>query len=255
MPVTARLNYASRAEWGAAHGRGRRLHGGPLELVIVHHSWRPHLDAWASPEEEAASVRGIERFHAVENGWAGIGYQWLACQSGRIYEGRGWDRSGAHTAGYNSVSVGICLLIDGNAHSPTSEAMDAIELVIRAGVDTGHLERRYQVRGHGDYAEHKRCPGPTCCPGNFVYPLLGTLAPVVRDRFGRRILRRGDSGDAVRLAQQALIAAGQMLAVDGVFGPETEGTVEAFQRERGLLVDGVIGPVTWAALLGDRLPG
>src|SRR5664280_3322498 len=42
------------------------------------------------------------------------------------------------------------------------------------------------------------------------------------------------------------------------FGPETTTAVQDFQREFGLTVDGVVGPVTWAALFaqapGHRLP-
>ena len=45
---------------------------------------------------------------------------------------------------------------------------------------------------------------------------------------------------------------------DGIFGPATRATVEAFQRLRGLRVDGICGPQTWNTLveagfrLGDR---
>jgi V8-like Glu-specific endopeptidase len=38
------------------------------------------------------------------------------------------------------------------------------------------------------------------------------------------------------------------LAMDGVFGAKTLAAVRAFQRSRGLQVDGVVGPLTWGAL-------
>lgn len=37
------------------------------------------------------------------------------------------------------------------------------------------------------------------------------------------------------------------LAADGVFGPQTEATVKAFQRTAFITVDGVVGPATDAA--------
>jgi hypothetical protein len=66
----------------------------------------------------------------------------------------------------------------------------------------------------------------------------------------RPTLRRGSKGVDVKLAQQALTAKGFPTAPDGDFGPKTEAAVRAFQRSRKLAADGVIGPRTWAALLG-----
>jgi peptidoglycan hydrolase-like protein with peptidoglycan-binding domain len=39
--------------------------------------------------------------------------------------------------------------------------------------------------------------------------------------------------------------------IDGVFGPATESRVRDFQQDKGLGVDGVVGPRTWAALPAD----
>ncbi|MCL2035403.1 MAG: peptidoglycan-binding protein [Oscillospiraceae bacterium] len=38
------------------------------------------------------------------------------------------------------------------------------------------------------------------------------------------------------------------IAVDGIFGPQTQGAVIAFQRMFGLTADGIIGPITWNAI-------
>ena len=40
-------------------------------------------------------------------GWSDIGYSFLIGGDGRVYEGRGWGRVGAHTYGYNSRAYGI----------------------------------------------------------------------------------------------------------------------------------------------------
>lgn len=62
----------------------------------------------------------------------------------------------------------------------------------------------------------------------------------------RPVLRRGSSGPAVRELQTLLGG----LAVDGQFGPLTEAAVRNFQSTNRLVVDGIVGPITWGALLG-----
>lgn len=69
---------------------------------------------------------------------------------------------------------------------------------------------------------------------------------------GHPTLRRGDRGDAVVELQRELSAAGFRVQTDGDFGPHTEEAVDAFQRRHGLVPDGVVGPLTWAALRADR---
>jgi peptidoglycan hydrolase-like protein with peptidoglycan-binding domain len=62
-------------------------------------------------------------------------------------------------------------------------------------------------------------------------------------------LKQGVCGPEVEYLQQQLQAAGFFEgAVDGVFGARTKAAVMAFQRARGLEVDGIASPRTWAAL-------
>jgi len=60
---------------------------------------------------------------------------------------------------------------------------------------------------------------------------------------GRPTLRRGAKGDFVRQLQKELGA-----REDGDFGPGTEAAVRAFQREHGMVPDGIVGPKSWAKL-------
>jgi hypothetical protein len=63
-------------------------------------------------------------------------------------------------------------------------------------------------------------------------------------------------GDEVFWAQRLLNdRAGAGLKPDGLFGAATREAVKAFQRRRGLVEDGVLGPVTWTALTGEGKPG
>ena len=64
-----------------------------------------------------------------------------------------------------------------------------------------------------------------------------------------KTLRKGDSGLTVKWLQELLLAAGHELGkADGVFGSKTEAAVRAFQRDAGLVVDGIAGRLTLAAL-------
>jgi peptidoglycan L-alanyl-D-glutamate endopeptidase CwlK len=58
-------------------------------------------------------------------------------------------------------------------------------------------------------------------------------------------LRFGDRGARVQELQRLLVHAGnQFVVVDGVFGAQTEAAVKQFQREHGLVSDGIVGPLT-----------
>lgn len=58
-------------------------------------------------------------------------------------------------------------------------------------------------------------------------------------------------GDAVRLFQARLTAQGYTIVVDGIYGAETRAACLAFQRDRGLTADGIVGPRTWDACVRD----
>ena len=66
------------------------------------------------------------------------------------------------------------------------------------------------------------------------------------------LIKRGSTGNLVRIAQQKLIEKGYRLpkyGVDGIFGAETEEAVKQFQRDLHLQdIDGIIGKFTWQAL-------
>jgi murein DD-endopeptidase MepM/ murein hydrolase activator NlpD len=66
-------------------------------------------------------------------------------------------------------------------------------------------------------------------------------------REGGLPLHLGSSGDLVAHVQRAL-----GLTADGVFGPQTDAAVRAYQARAGLEVDGVVGPITWASLFEQQ---
>jgi peptidoglycan hydrolase-like protein with peptidoglycan-binding domain len=63
------------------------------------------------------------------------------------------------------------------------------------------------------------------------------------------LVRKGDQEHPVQTLQHLLRARGQTLTVDGIFGAKTEAAVRAFQQQKALAVDGIVGPNTWSALI------
>lgn len=89
----------------------------------------------------------------------------------------------------------------------------------------------------------------TPAPGAQPFPLPD------RHRFRQESGKRNHNGRGsdddralVRSIQRRLTELGHQLDVDGIYGGQTAGAVRAFQQSRGLEVDGIVGPNTWAAL-------
>jgi peptidoglycan hydrolase-like protein with peptidoglycan-binding domain len=74
-------------------------------------------------------------------------------------------------------------------------------------------------------------------------------------------VRQGSQGDAVRAVQEEFQFRNlsgdpnQGLQVDGIFGLQTDAAVRGFQQALQLAVDGIVGPITWRALVSGMLAG
>jgi peptidoglycan hydrolase-like protein with peptidoglycan-binding domain len=74
-------------------------------------------------------------------------------------------------------------------------------------------------------------------------------------------VKKGSSGDAVRGVQEVMKfhdqsdGEGQPIHVDGIFGPQTDNWVRGFQNAVGTPADGIVGPITWRALVSGMLSG
>jgi hypothetical protein len=102
----------SREEWGAEQCPPRAAPAyGEVKLGFVHHTVNAN---GYSPQDSAAIVLSICRYHRNENGWRDIGYNFLVDRYGQIFEGRagGIDQPviGAQAQGYNGVSTGVANL-------------------------------------------------------------------------------------------------------------------------------------------------
>src|SRR3954469_7262332 len=63
------------------------------------------------------------------------------------------------------------------------------------------------------------------------------------------VIKSGSNGHPIKTLQYLLRARGHSAAVDGVFGPNTEAAVKAFQASHGVAADGIVGPGTWVGLV------
>ncbi|NJL63829.1 MAG: cell wall hydrolase [Methylacidiphilales bacterium] len=62
----------------------------------------------------------------------------------------------------------------------------------------------------------------------------------------KRIIRPKHAGGPVMRYLQHRMG----VEVDGVYGAQTEDAVKRFQRQNGLLADGIVGPISWQKLIG-----
>ena len=109
-PAAARApSIIPRADWGADQcpPRAAPVYG-EVQLGFVHHTVNANSYA---PQDSAAIVLSICRYHRNDNGWRDIGYNFLVDRYGQIFEGRagGVDQPviGAQAQGYNGVSTGV----------------------------------------------------------------------------------------------------------------------------------------------------
>lgn len=77
-----------------------------------------------------------------------------------------------------------------------------------------------------------------------------TPTPAVEVYWPPRMVDKSMNGPDVFVLQSILTARGySILTINGIFDDSTEKAVRKFQAEKGLVADGVVGPMTWRALL------
>jgi N-acetylmuramoyl-L-alanine amidase len=157
-------NIVSRAEWGARAPTSISYISQPVPKAFIHHTETSSCTTQAAC---TSIVQSIQDYHMDSNGWADIGYNFLIGEDGNAYEGRGWDRIGAHASDYNSVALGFSVIGSFGTRVPNSAALTALQSLIACGVSQGKLSAAYTLHGHRD-------GGCTDCPGQAFYDLINT---------------------------------------------------------------------------------
>lgn len=248
------MNIVSRAGWRArttAVDRGQQ----PMVRISDRTEFFVH---WLGQRPTAlrgpALMRWLQAFHIDRRGWADIGYNYAVDQDGTAYVGRGRDVVGAHCLDHNSSGIGVVVLIGSDEH-PTAAALATVR---RLWQECSHAAGRVLTPlGHRDgYA--------TACPGDELWrwvhhdlaaaTVAAPAAPTVQVSqhpavvpYPGHPLAIGARGDAVRTWQERMRHRGWRITVDGAYGPASAAVARAFQAEKGLRVDGIVGPATWSA--------
>ncbi len=131
----------------------------PKDTIIVHCS--------ATPPDMYVDASIIKDWHVNGNGWSDNGYNVVILRSGEIQNGRDLDGDGdvyeeigAHAKGFNTGSIGICLVGGLNSKGKpdanfTMAQYRSLELVIK---DIKSIYNIKRVIGHRDVDPNKECP-------------------------------------------------------------------------------------------------
>ncbi|KAB2344894.1 CHAP domain-containing protein [Actinomadura rudentiformis] len=215
-------------------------------------------DGWTkygAAYEDRKHVRGFARA-----AWCDMFVGWCAVQAGALSIVGDFAYTPSHAQWFadrgrwgHKPRVGAIIFFDWSG-SHSRPAIDHVGIVeaVRADGSVVTLEgntdnavrrrvRRSGIAGYG-YPAYSTGSRPPSKPDK---PKPGTAAP----RWPGRYITQppATSGNDVRTWQRQMRARGWHLAVDGVYGPASEKVARAFQKEKRLQQDGVIGPATWAA--------
>lgn len=136
----------TRTEWSA---REPKEYLTDLELpsvrVIIAHTATENCTGQASC---IFHMGVIQNFHMDSRNWSDIGYNFLVGGDGNAYEGRGWDKQGAHTKGYNTKSICIAFIGTFNSYLPPKRQINTAKKLIAVGVQLKKLDPNYKLYGH-----------------------------------------------------------------------------------------------------------
>lgn len=122
-----------------------------IDHIIIH--------AADTPPDMDVGAEEIRDWHVNGNGWRDIGYHWVIRRNGDVEPGREESVVGAHVAGHNANSIGICLVggrgpDGGDDCNYTAAQWRALERLV------AEVSERYpqaDVKGHRDFSS-KACP-------------------------------------------------------------------------------------------------
>ena len=187
----------SREDWGAAACPPRADPSyGEVKAAFVHHTVSTND---YGPDESAAMVLAMCRYHRNSNGWNDIGYNFLVDRYGTIFEGRaggiGEAVVGAQAQGYNSQSTGIASIGTFSSGDQSEAGLRAVANLLGWKLGLHGVPARGRVTlasGGGSLNRYPAGSRPTferisghrdadatACPGDGLYGQLTRLRDMV----------------------------------------------------------------------------
>ncbi|MDX6699042.1 MAG: hypothetical protein QOE65_2439 [Solirubrobacteraceae bacterium] len=196
----------TREQWGAADCVPREPPSyGRVDVAFVHHTVNAND---YTPQESAAIVLAICRYHRNANGWSDVGYNFLVDRYGQVFEGRagGIDRAvvGAQAQGFNSVSTGVANIGEFTAQGQTPEGLGAMARLLawKLGLHGVPAEGRVTTAGRTfERISGHRDANSTDCPGDALYAQL----PELRRRVASRDFGPGGVASGLALTAPARV--------------------------------------------------
>lgn len=108
-----------------------------------------------TPSTMDIGAKEIRQWHIVDNGWADIGYHYVIRRNGLREHGRALEAIGSHVRGFNSCSVGVCMVGGKGGNNFTKLQFDELEKLVK------ELKLKYpkaEVVGHCELNSGKTCP-------------------------------------------------------------------------------------------------
>lgn len=141
------------------------------EYLIVHHTGGTDKDPLADTSHHTFAI--VDEYHK-SLGWGKIGYHYFIDKAGNITQGRKDDEEGAHTIGYNTKSLGICLAGNFDVTMPTIAQRNTLRdiLTIKSKQYAIPLEKIVPHR----FASGKTCYGKLLSD-DFARKLIVTVKP------------------------------------------------------------------------------
>jgi len=141
-------------------------------------------------------------------------------------------------------SLGRVVTIEGNTSNQVAKRYRSMSTI----VGYGYPKFAAAAKNASVKAANTK-PATTKKPSVPAYPLpKGHVLGYPKTKYIHDGTENATYKNAVRTAQNRFKERGWTITVDGIFGPQTTKVTKAFQAEKGLEVDGRIGPITWNAL-------